>query len=70
MFSKKVKKAANEYGKKNGFKVSQNENTIDLEKGDEMIELEKGDNEGRVNHYGKRFGKKQWYMEDGEMKLD
>lgn len=46
MFSKKVKKAANEYGKKNGYKVSQNENTIDLEKGDEMIELD-----GELMHY-------------------
>jgi hypothetical protein len=67
MFSKKVRDEAEKYGKKNGFKVSQNENTIDLEKGDEMIELEQGAKEGRVNHYGKRFGKKQWYMEDGEI---
>lgn len=71
MFSKKVKKAADKYGKENGYDVTHNPNTIDLEKEGQMLELEEGKNEGRVNDYNNsRFGKTQWYMEDDQMQID
>lgn len=72
MFSKKVKKAADKYGKENGYEVKLNKHTIDLKKDGQMLELEEGKNEGRVNDYNNnsRFGKTQWYMEDDQMQID
>lgn len=71
MFSKKVKKAADKYGKENGYEVKLNKHTIDLKKDGQTLELEQGKNEGRVNDYNNsRFGKTQWSVEGGEMQIN